>query len=171
LQFVRVALGRDGLRAQVVKALHPFCRQWKAVCLSSAPRKAGVPVTKRPSPIITTSYLTHDRIAAYLAGEENYGYKGPLHLSGGRAIGLRLVLMARDPLRLGGDASRSSTSGPEGEPACCPDWLGDRDGEGSDYIDNLPVQRLNPVGHWYEVPNMFRTGFGALPREQPHCST
>jgi hypothetical protein len=31
-------------------------------------------------------------------------------------------------------------------------------GEGSDYTDNLPMQCLHPVGHWYEVPNMLRNG-------------
>ena len=25
-------------------------------------------------------------------------------------------------------------------------------GEGGDYTDNLPMQCLHPVGHWYEVP-------------------
>jgi hypothetical protein len=31
-------------------------------------------------------------------------------------------------------------------------------GEGSDYTDNLPLQCLHPVGHWYEIPNLFRNG-------------
>src|SRR5262245_25899602 len=31
-------------------------------------------------------------------------------------------------------------------------------GEASDYTDNLPLQCLHPVGHWYEVPNFFRNG-------------
>jgi hypothetical protein len=31
-------------------------------------------------------------------------------------------------------------------------------GEGSNYTDNLPQQRLHPVGHWYEIPNLFRNG-------------
>ena len=31
-------------------------------------------------------------------------------------------------------------------------------GEGSNYTDNLPSQCLHPVGHWYEVPNLFRNG-------------
>ncbi len=29
---------------------------------------------------------------------------------------------------------------------------------GSDYTDNLPLQCLHPVGHWFEVPNMLRNG-------------
>jgi hypothetical protein len=31
-------------------------------------------------------------------------------------------------------------------------------GEGISYTDNVPMQCLHPVGHWYEVPNMLRNG-------------
>src|SRR5690606_35463199 len=31
-------------------------------------------------------------------------------------------------------------------------------GEGSDYTDNLPLQCLHPMGHWYKVPNLQRNG-------------
>jgi len=31
-------------------------------------------------------------------------------------------------------------------------------GEGSNYTDNLPMQCLHPVGHWYEIPNLLRNG-------------
>jgi hypothetical protein len=31
-------------------------------------------------------------------------------------------------------------------------------GEGSNYTDNLPLQCLHPVGHWYEIPNLLRNG-------------
>ena len=37
------------------------------------------------------------------------------------------------------------------------DWAASA-GEGSDYTDNVPLQCLHPVGHWYEVPNLFRNG-------------
>ena len=30
--------------------------------------------------------------------------------------------------------------------------------EGSDYTDNVPIQRFNPPGHFYEVPNLLRNG-------------
>jgi hypothetical protein len=36
-------------------------------------------------------------------------------------------------------------------------WARDN-GEGADYRDNLPMQCLHPVGHWYEVPNMLLNG-------------
>ena len=31
-------------------------------------------------------------------------------------------------------------------------------GEASDYTENLPLQCMHPVGHWYEVPNMLLNG-------------
>jgi hypothetical protein len=41
-------------------------------------------------------------------------------------------------------------------------------GEASDYTDNLPLQCLHPVGHWYEVPNLLRNGvLAALLAERP----
>ena len=46
--------------------------------------------------IVTTSYLTHDWIEQHLAREGNYQYPGPLLLSPGRIIGLRMVPLERD---------------------------------------------------------------------------
>jgi hypothetical protein len=41
-------------------------------------------------------------------------------------------------------------------------------GEGEDYTDNLPMQCLHPVGHWYEIPNMLRNGvLAAMLAEYP----
>ena len=31
-------------------------------------------------------------------------------------------------------------------------------GEGADYTDNVPIQRFNPPGHFYEVPTLLRNG-------------
>jgi hypothetical protein len=31
-------------------------------------------------------------------------------------------------------------------------------GEATGYTDNVPLQCLHPVGHWYEIPNLFRNG-------------
>jgi hypothetical protein len=45
----------------------------------------------------------------------------------------------------------------------------ERAGEGSDYTDNVPLQCLHPVGHWYEVPNLLKNGVLArLLAEQPN---
>ena len=46
--------------------------------------------------VFTTSYLTHEAIEEHLRDHANYGYPGPLLLSPGRSIGLRMVPMARD---------------------------------------------------------------------------
>jgi hypothetical protein len=45
-------------------------------------------------------------------------------------------------------------------------------GEATDYRDNLPLQCLHPVGHFYEVPNLLRNGtLAALLRERPQLKT
>src|SRR6516225_3892445 len=31
-------------------------------------------------------------------------------------------------------------------------------GEGTDYCDNVPIQRFNPPGHFYEIPNLLGNG-------------
>ena len=30
--------------------------------------------------------------------------------------------------------------------------------KGTDYTDNVPIQRFNPPGHFYEVPNLLSNG-------------
>jgi hypothetical protein len=86
--------------AGVVKALNPFSklagrhRSFIEVHLAKSrktSRDFGAPVPH----VITTSYMTHGPIEQFLAGNGNYGYEGPLYLSPGRAVGLRLVPMAR----------------------------------------------------------------------------
>ena len=45
-------------------------------------------------------------------------------------------------------------------------------GEGSDYTDNVAIQRFNPPGHWYEFPNMLRNGVLArILDEHPQVET
>jgi hypothetical protein len=45
-------------------------------------------------------------------------------------------------------------------------------GEARDYTDNVPLQCLHPVGHFYEVPNLLRNGVLArLLRERPSLKT
>jgi hypothetical protein len=153
--------------AGVVKALHPFSRlagrhrTFVEVHLAKSRRISRLCGTPLPH-IFTTSYMTHAAIQSWLEGTKNYGYDGPLLLSPGRNIGLRMVPMARD-LRFAWeempqqmldeqaqkvrDSARSSLIA----------WAL-QSGEGSDYTDNLPGQCLHPVGHWYEVPNLFRNG-------------
>jgi hypothetical protein len=153
--------------AGVVKALHPFAklagrhRNFIEAHLAKsrrASRLCGVPVPH----VITTSYLTHDAVADWLAAAGNYGYPGPLLLSPGRNIGLRLVPMVRDlrfaweemPQQLLDDQAQKVRDSLH---ASLIGWA-QRAGEASNYTDNLPMQCLHPVGHWYELPNLFRNG-------------
>jgi hypothetical protein len=153
--------------AGVVKALNPFCRlggryrNFIEVHLAKSlrvSRECGTPVPH----VITTSYLTHEAIAGHLAAEHDYGYPGPLLLSPGRSIGLRMVPMARD-LRFAWEEmpqqllDRQAQKVREGLHAALIQWA-ESAGEGSDYTDNLPMQCLHPVGHWYEIPNLLRNG-------------
>jgi hypothetical protein len=158
--------------AGVVKALHPFAklgdrhRTFVEVHLAKS-RRAGRAYGAPLPHVFTTSYLTHAPIAAFLASEQDaagrpYGYEGPLLLSPGRAVGLRLVPMARD-LRFAWEETPQQVLDEQAQKvreslhAALIGWaLGA--GEGSDYTDNTPLQCLHPVGHWFEVPNMLRNG-------------
>lgn len=153
--------------AGVVKALHPFCklggrhRSFIEVHLAKS-RRIGRLCGRMLPHVITASYLTHAPITAYLEAEHNYSYEGPLHVSSGRAVGLRLVPMARD-LRFAWEEMPQQLLDEQAQKvrdslhAALIAWA-ESAGEGSDYTDNLPAQCLHPVGHWYEVPNMLRNG-------------
>jgi hypothetical protein len=112
--------------------------------------------------VFTTSYLTHGPIESCLAAAGRYGYDGPLSLSPGRAIGLRLIPMARD-LRFAWEEMPQQMLDEQAQKvrdslhAALIAWAS-QSGEGSDYIDNMPLQCMHPVGHWYEIPNMLRNG-------------
>ena len=158
--------------AGAVKALHPFCklggrhRSFIEVHLAKSRRIGRLAGYALPH-VITTSYLTHGPIEAYLAGEGDregrpYGYAGPLFLSPGRAIGLRMIPMARD-LRFAWEEMPQQLLDEQQQKvrdslrAALTGWA-QRAGEGSDYTDNVPLQCMHPVGHWYEVPNMLKNG-------------
>ncbi|NQX00655.1 UTP--glucose-1-phosphate uridylyltransferase, partial [bacterium] len=181
---VTLAAGADSRWTQgagVVKALHPFCklggrhRSFIETHLAKSRktgRAAGMPVPH----IFTTSYFSHDPTERFLNHYENYHYEGPLYLSQGKSIGLRTVPTVRD-LRFAWeempqqvldvqqqkvrDSLRTALLG----------WA-ESTGEASDYTDNLPLQCLHPVGHWYEVPNLMRNGtLAALLAERPQLQT
>lgn len=153
--------------AGVVKAINPFCklggrpRTFIEIHLAKSrriSRLCGVPLAH----VITTSYLTHQPIETFLQAENFYGYAGPLHLSPGRSIGLRLVPMARD-LRFAWEEMPQQLLDEQAQKVreslhhALIEWARQA-GEGSDYTDNLPLQCLHPVGHWYEIPNLLRNG-------------
>jgi len=153
--------------AGVVKALNPFCRlggrhrSFIEVHLAKSRRISSLCGTPLPH-IITTSYLTHGPIEAYLRMVSDYGYSGPLFLSPGRIVGLRLIPMTRD-LRFAWEEMPQQLLDEQAQKVldslhtALIGWA-QHMGEGSDYTDNLPFQCLHPVGHWYEVPNLFRNG-------------
>ncbi len=153
--------------AGVVKALHPFCRlggkhrSFVEVHLAKSRRIGRLAGHALPH-IFTTSYLTHDPIAEYLKRENNYGYPGPLVLSPGRAVGVRMVPMERD-LRFAWEEMPQQMLDAQAQKVreslhtALIGWAKSA-GEGNDYTDNLPGQCLHPVGHWFEIPNLLRNG-------------
>jgi hypothetical protein len=163
--------------AGVVKALHPFCRlagrhrTFVETHLAKS-RRRGREVGAELPHVFTTSYLTHEPVAELLDRAGRYGYAGPLHLSPGRAVGLRLVPTVRD-LRFAWEVMAQQVLDEQQQKvrdslrAALIAWTRAM-GEATDYTDNVPFQCLHPVGHWYEVPNLLRNGVLArLLEERP----
>jgi len=153
--------------AGVVKALHPFCkfagrhRTFLEAHLAKSrriSRRVGMLIPH----IFTTSYLTHGPTEELLARQSNYGYEGPLSLSQGRAVGLRMIPTVRDLRFLWEEMAQQILDEQQQKVRdslrhALIQWARNA-GEASDYKDNLPLQCLHPVGHWFEVPNLFRNG-------------
>lgn len=153
--------------AGVVKALNPFVkmaghhRSFVEIHLAKSRQTARRFGGQVPH-VFTTSYLTHPAMEQYLRAAANFGYTGPLYLSQGRSIGLRLVPTARDlrfawqemPQQVLDDQKQKMRDSGR---AALMNWATSL-GEASDYTDNLPQQCLHPVGHWFEVPNLLRNG-------------
>jgi hypothetical protein len=167
--------------AGVVKALHPFCklggrhRSFVETHLAKS-RKIGR-LCGMPLPhIFTTSYFSHEATQRFLDQHGNFGYEGPLVLSEGRSIGLRTIPTVRD-LRFAWEEMPQQTLDVQQQKvrdsvrAALIQWA-ETTGETADYVDNLPLQCLHPVGHWYEVPNLLRNGtLAALLKERPNLKT
>jgi hypothetical protein len=153
--------------AGVVKALHPFCklggkhRTFIETHLAKSRRVSRESGTPLPH-VFTTSYLTHQPTEEFLQRANHYGYAGPLLLSPGKSIGLRLVPMVRD-LRFAWEEMPQQRLDQQQQKVrdslrdALRKWAS-HTGEAADYTDNLPLQCLHPVGHWYEVSNLFRNG-------------
>jgi hypothetical protein len=153
--------------AGVVKALHPFCkladrhRTFVETHLAKSrrvARQAGVSIPH----VFTTSYLTHAPTEEFLARQNHYGYEGPLLLSPGKSVGLRMIPTVRD-LRFAWEEMPQQILDEQQQKVrdslrhALINWARGS-GEAADYTDNLPLQCLHPVGHWYEVPNLLRNG-------------
>ena len=99
---------------------------------------------------------------------------GPLYLSPGRSVGLRMIPMPRD-LRCAWEEMPQQildlqVQKARGEPARFLDRLGRPLWAGATITaNNLPLQCLYPIGHWFEVPNLLRNGtLTRLLAERPH---
>ena len=161
--------------AGVVKAINPFVemggrhRSFLELHLAKTrkvARDAGVLIPH----VVTTSYLTHRAIERHLAATANYGHDGPVYLSRGQSIGQRLIPTARDLTFLWDEGTHETLDENkqkvrEAGRRAILGWAQAR-GEGADYTDNVPVQRFNPPGHFYEVPNLLRNGALAAILEQ-----
>lgn len=153
--------------AGVVKALHPFCklagrhRTFIETHLAKSRRVGRQTGTELPH-IFTTSYLTHAPIEEFLKRQRNYGYPGALLLSPGKAVGLRLIPTERDLRFLWEEMPQQLLDEQQQKVRdslrqALINWARQA-GEAADYTDNVPLQCLHPVGHWYEVPNLLRNG-------------
>lgn len=160
--------------AGVVKALHPFCklagrhRTFLEVHLAKS-RKVGQVYGKFPTHMVSTGYMTNGPITRSL---QNLNYEGRLLVSPGKSVGLRMVPTAAD-LRFAWEETPRQLLDEQQEKmrqsarAALLEWAS-KAGAATDYVDNLPMQCLHPVGHWYEVPNMLRNGvLKTLLSEQP----
>ena len=167
--------------AGVIKALNPFVaidgkhRSFLELHLAKTNHVARTHGARLPH-VVSTSYLTHTAIERHLAATGNFGFEGPLYLSPGRAICQRLVPMVRDLVFLWEEMPQETLDIQkqkvrEAIRGALMDWARTL-GEGTDYVDNVPLQRFSPPGHWYEVPNLLRNGVLArLLREHPAVET
>ncbi|MCX8157902.1 MAG: UTP--glucose-1-phosphate uridylyltransferase [Verrucomicrobiae bacterium] len=170
LAIVTLAAGAGSRWTQgagVVKALHPFAklggrhRTFIEAHLAKSRRVSRAVGTWLPH-LFTTSYLSHEPIREFLERHRYYGYEGLVRLSPGKSIGLRLVPMERD-LRFAWEEMPQQLLDEQAQKvreslhAALIQWARSA-GEGSDYTDNVPLQCLHPVGHWFEVPNLLRNG-------------
>lgn len=163
--------------AGVCKALHPFAkfggrhRTFIEAHLAKSRRTSREFGTSLPH-VFTTSYLTHAPTEEFLRRQNHYGYGEHLHLSPGRAVGLRMIPTVRD-LRFAWEEMPQQMLDEQQQKvrdslrAALIGWA-ESAGQGGDYTDNVPLQCLHPIGHWYEVPNLLRNGLLArLLTERP----
>jgi UDP-N-acetylglucosamine pyrophosphorylase/galactokinase/mevalonate kinase-like predicted kinase len=167
--------------AGVVKACNPFIKMGEKhrtflECHIAKSGRVSEKFNVQIPHIISTSFLTHGPISKHLDINSFYGYKGPLYLSPGKSISQRIVPMVRD-LRFLWEEMPQETLDEQKQKVrdnlrkALMEWAAEK-GEGSDYTDNLPIQRFNPPGHWYEVPNLFKNGVLAkMLKENPGVKT
>lgn len=163
--------------AGCVKAIHPFCklggkhRSFLEIHLAKSQKVTNLTGTDIPH-VITTSHMTDGPLKTYLERFDNHGYKGTVYRSQGKSIGVRLIPTIRDmqfaweetqQQKLDGQAQKVK----ESAQSALMSWANSC-GETTDYRDNLPLQCLHPVGHFYEVPNLLLSGtLQAMLKDRP----
>jgi len=153
--------------AGTVKALHPFAvlggsyRNFLEVHRAKW-RRTARQFGQAPLHVVTTSEMTLPAVAplvqAWNAAEPGL----PIWTSEGRSLGLRMVPMVRDLKFLWEESTQQRLEERkqkvlDGSRRALRDWA-QSVGEGSDYRENLPSQCIHPVGHWYELANLFLNG-------------
>ncbi|MCX6262204.1 MAG: UTP--glucose-1-phosphate uridylyltransferase, partial [Bacteroidia bacterium] len=153
--------------AGVVKSLNPFAkfagkhRNFLEIHLAKT-RKIELSLSTKLQHVFTTSYLTHPGISYFLQNDKRYKENNGIYLSQGKVIGLRLVPTERDlrflweemPQQLLDEQAQKVQQSLH---SALINWTKTA-GEAEDYHDNLPSQCIHPVGHWYEIPNLFLNG-------------
>ncbi|MCA9085740.1 MAG: UTP--glucose-1-phosphate uridylyltransferase, partial [Planctomycetaceae bacterium] len=160
--------------AGVVKALNPFCRMqgkfrtFLDVHLAKT-RRSSQKFQCRIPHVITSGYLTDEPIRHELNSRSDSEH---VLVSRGAAVGLRMVPTMRD-LHFAWEEMSHQLLDEQQEKmrssvrAALTNWARSC-GEASDYTDNLPMQCLHPVGHWYEIPGMMLNGtLSQLLHQQP----
>ena len=150
--------------AGVVKSLNHYCkisgkhRSFIETHLAKN-RKLAHDIGREIPHVFTTSYLTHNAIENFLNYKDGFGMHKNLLLSPGRVVGQRLIPTERElrymweetPQQLLDEQAQKVQ---ESVRNALINWAKQM-GEAEDYTDNLPHQCIHPVGHWYEIPNLF----------------
>jgi hypothetical protein len=164
--------------AGVVKSLNPFAkfagkhRNFLETHLAKT-RKTELSFSTRLQHVFTTSYLTYPAISSFLNDNKKFRENQNIYLSEGKVIGLRLLPTERDLRFLWEDMPQQlldeqSQKVQQSLHSALINWAKSA-GEAEDYRDNLPSQCIHPVGHWYEVPNLFLNGtLKQLIEDNPH---
>jgi hypothetical protein len=153
--------------AGVVKSLNPFARldggyrNFIDIHLAKT-RQINHLYNADLQHVFTTSYLTHPAISTFLEGKNGEAGDIRKYLSAGQVTGLRLIPMERDLRFLWEEMPQQqldeqSQKNQQSLRTALINWAR-QSGEGEDYTDNLPMQCIHPVGHWYEIPNMILNG-------------
>jgi hypothetical protein len=162
--------------AGVCKALNPYCciagkhQTFLDVHLAKN-RRISAEVGMSIPHTFTTSWMTNDPITEYL---DSLDKEESIYISPGSTIGLRLVPMVRDLQCLWEEQSRLDEQAQKVRDSvhtALKSWA-ESAGEASDYRDNVPQQCLSPVGHWYEIPNLWLNGtLAKMLRARPQLKT